>query len=203
MRKGYMRNITTKGLLFLFILFLVSGCSAVRDIKEQLDKNKSPKVITAMDSKSELTVPGGWSVKTDLHEDAQLQVADLISQQYLIVISESKADFAKDLTLKEYTEMIKQNPKETVADAEFSEIKSTLVGGYPANQFEATGSVDKIRIKWLFTIIDAPKNFHQIVAWSTPSRFEKNREIFVNTINSFREVEGDIQLPANVPANQK
>lgn len=84
---------------------------------------------------------------------------------------------------------------------EYSEIKSTITNAYPAQQFKAIGSMDKIQMKWLFTTVDAPKDLHQIVAWSSPSRFENNRETFTELVNSFKEIEGT-QTPAEAPSKK-
>jgi len=171
------------------------GCNFANQIKKEIEKTQTPKVVTATDNKCQLTVPGNWQTRTDLHEEAALQTANLLSDQYAIVISESKADFNEDILLEDYTDLLKRSTKMKVSDVTFTESKLLEINGYPASQYEAEGSVDKIKIKWIFTVINAPKHFHQVVAWTTPSRFEQNKPVLTEVINSFKELSGTATSP--------
>jgi hypothetical protein len=172
------------------------SCSVLTQIKNKLEKSQAPKVIAGGDGKTSLTVPDKWRPLTTLHEEAKLQAADVVAEQYAIVISESKAGFADDMTLDDFTELIMTAPKEAVTDLKVADPAPFEVNGYQARQFEAAGTVDKIKIKWIFTTIEAPKNFHQIVMWTTPAKFEENEKIFQDVVKSFQETEGKPAAPA-------
>jgi len=167
------------------ILFVTLGCN---QIKKAIEASRAPKVITAADNKCQLTVPGNWQTRTDLHEEANWQAANLFAEQYAIVISESKADLSADILLQDYTDLLQGSTKQKVADVTFSPVKNIDINGYPAAQYEAEGTVEKIRIKWIFTIIDTPKYMHQIVAWTTPSNYNENRQTLLDVINSFKDL---------------
>lgn len=179
--------------LTLTVIYLIAatgfGCSAISQIKKQVDKSQSPQTIRCTDGKCELTVPGSWSAQTALNEQANLQAANPFAEQYLIVIAESKADFTGKMNLDDYKEIILENVRATVTDPVISDGRTVVVNGYPARQFEVAGSIKNIKANWIYTLVDAPKNYHQILAWSTASKFEANKPILLEAINSFKELD--------------
>ena len=189
----------------LVLAVFVLGCSYFNQVKKQIEKVQEPTVMTATDGKSQLTVPGAWSAQKDLNDNASIQAGNLLAEQYAIVISESKEDFNSKMTLNEYADIIRKSAKQTLTDAVLSESKPVTVNGYPGVQFEVDGSVSNIKAKWLYTLVDAPKNFHQILAWSTASKYEKNKQVFLDVVNSFKEIEGitGTAPPAASPGNKK
>lgn len=174
----------------LLLLAFTVGCNLVNQIQKKIEEDKKPKVITGTDGKSQITVPGNWSIQKNLNDDATIQVANLRAEQYAIVISESKVDFTSEMTLSDFAEIIKENARNAITNPVMTEIKALSVNGHSAVQFEAEGSMNNIKAKWLYTIIDAPKNYHQIMTWSLQSKFEANRPAFVDLINSFKEIDG-------------
>lgn len=196
----------TKSQLFLCVALLLCvtlGCKFAGQVKEELDKSKSPKEITATDNSTRFTVPGGWQVRTDLHEDARLQAANLFAEQYAIVITESKEDFARKVTLRDYAAILMETSKESVPDMTFSAISDKTINGYPAVQYEGIGTVENNKIKWIFTLIETPKNFHQLAVWTLPSRFESNKETLFEVINSFKELDNGAAPVSNINAPSK
>lgn len=181
-------TIKTLAPVFVLMMFAI-GCSFFNQVKKQIDQAQEPQVVSATDGKSQLTVPGTWSTQKDLNDNATIQTGNLLAEQYAIVISESKEDFTDKMTLNEYVDIIRKSAKETLNDAVLTENRSLTINGYPAVQFEVDGSVSNIKAKWLYTLVDAPKNFHQILAWSSASKFEKNKSVFLEVINSFKETD--------------
>jgi hypothetical protein len=189
----------------LVLTVFVLGCSFFNQVKKQIDQAQEPQVVTATDGQSQLTVPGTWSNQKDLNDNASIQTGNLLAEQYTIVISESKKDFTSKMTLNDYSDIIRKSAKQTLTDAVLTENKSLTINGYPAVQFEVDGSVSNIRAKWLYTLVDATKNFHQVLAWSSASKYDKNKPVFVDVINSFKETEGttDTAPPPESPGKKK
>jgi hypothetical protein len=179
----------------IVLLALALGCKFFNQIQKKVEEDQKPKVMTSTDGKCQLTVPRNWSVQKDLNDDAVIQAGNLRAEQYAVVISDTKVDFTDEMNLLGITELVRNGLAETVPDPIFSENKPVTVNGYSALQFEVSGSVDKIRARWIYTIVDSPKNFHQIIAWSLASKYEANKPVFLEVINSFRETEGSIELP--------
>lgn len=194
-----MKTIFYKSLPILAVLFFVLGCSLINRVRNEIDKTQSPKIVTSKDGKIQLTVPGAWKEQNGLNEEAGLQVANPVAEQYAIVISESKADFTDKMTLENFTELIQQNAKSVIADAVVSEPRSLTINGYPAKQFEVGGSIENIKAKWIYTLVDAPNNYHQILTWTLASRYEQNKPVLLDVINSFKET-GTSPPPALNPS---
>lgn len=140
-------------------------------------------------------MPGRWSLEKDLNDVANLQVANRFAEQYTIVISESKQDFGPKMDLNKFTDLIRKDIPTAIPGAVIMEKTSTTVNGYPAVQFEVEGTVEDVKAKWLYTMVDAPKNYHQILAWSLVSKYAKNKPVFLEVINSFKEMEDAALAP--------
>lgn len=183
-----MKNKSQSLLALALVLFTTLGCSFINQVKKEVEKSQTPKDVFATDNSCKITVPGNWQSRTDLQEDAILQVANTFSEQYAVVISESKSDFSEDTTLTDYAGLLKSATKQNVSDITFSEIKNIQINGLPAVQYEAEGTVDKIKIKWIFNLLDGGKTYHQLVLWTLPSKYEQNKPVFDNVINSFKDL---------------
>ena len=173
---------------FLTLIALTGACSFV-GIKKQ---NGSPltKKLSSADGKCAVKLPASWYAKNKLNEQAGLQAADIAANSYVIVISESKKNFKADETLEDYTDSIIEKAPDQVTGFKNSSVKSFKLGDYEAQQFEVTGTVEKTRLKWLLTTIDAPKNYHQIMVWTTEAKYEANKKLFEQIVESFEETEG-------------
>src|SRR5687768_5927209 len=79
-----------------------TGCFAGKKLFG--DSSKTTKTIASTDGRSQLTVPGNWRVDSQLHEGAELQVSDRVSEMYVVVLSESKADF-DNITIDKHAEL--------------------------------------------------------------------------------------------------
>ncbi len=190
-----LRNV---GTLFL-LLTITAGCKIFEQVQKKVEETQKPKVITSEDGKCQLTVPGSWSVRKDLNEEASIQVANLFAEQYTVVIADSKADFTDDVGLGGYAEMIRKGATNAIQTPIVSEDRSLLVNGYPALQFEVSGSIESVKARWIYTVIDAPKGYYQIVAWTLHSKYEANKPVLLEVSSSFRENEDSISPPPPPP----
>lgn len=196
-----MKNYKLFIFLLLFAIFAASsGCSAVSLIKKQIEQAQKPQTIVCTDGKCQLTVPGSWSVQKDLNAEANFQAANPLAEQYAIIISEAKDDFPPMTNLDGYTEIIKQNARETMVDPVFSEVKTIVVNGYPARQFELSGAVDDIKANWIYTLFEGEKNYHQVIMWTLDTRYKANKPIFLETLNTFKELDVSSVPPVKTQA---
>lgn len=152
-----------------------------------LGKRIEPVVITATDGQSQLTVPGSWKVQKDLNDMAEIQVANLSQEQYMMVITESKADF-DDIDLAQYAETSLDWSLEAVVAEERPDPQSMTIDGKPAVQYELHGTVENMKLVYWITSVEGTDNYYQMVAWTRASQAEKNAPIFAEVANSFREV---------------
>ena len=148
----------------------------------------APRLVASDDSSSQVMVPSGWKPHGDLNQEASIQVADLKNSGYLIVISEPKIDF-DEITYKEHSELTRHGLLENVKKSRIVEGPLELmIQGRPAVQYEIHGSVNGIRVIYLHTTVDGVNAFHQILAWTTPSRMTKYRTALESVAQSFREI---------------
>lgn len=164
---------------------------AVSDVASNVATNDENTKLTdevkSSDGKLSITVPSSWDKKNeDLLEDAVIGVSNLLQEQYVIVINESKADFQDGLTVKEYFNIIKENMSETLTDSIWTEEKDTTVNEAVAYSATVTGVVDKLKIVYWICIVDSGDSISQVLAWTINSKAEANKEILNNVINSFK-----------------
>ena len=188
----------------LLLLSFTLGCSVFNQLKKQAEADKKTQVITSTDNKSQLTVPASWDAKLNVNNEATIQTGKIIDGQYAVVITESKKDFAAGVTLEEFTVAVKENTKANVLlqNIVTSEAKPVTINGYPAMQFEANGTAANIKINWIYTMVDAPKNYHQVLTWSLASNYEKNKPLLLEVTNSFKEIDASVD-PAPPPSRKK
>ncbi len=187
---------------FGILLCAVLGCSLANSIKKEVERSQSPQVIVSKDNICQLTVPGNWKQLSDLHEDAIIQAANLVGEQYVIVLRDDRKDFGKNFTLDSMTEISRNNFTEAAAETNLTEPVSVKINGYDAKKFEASGEIDNIKIKYLYGIIETPNNFYQVITWSLNSKFDANKNSFLEAINSFKETDAPASVPPPPPTRK-
>ncbi|MBK6513313.1 MAG: hypothetical protein IPG04_04115 [Polyangiaceae bacterium] len=144
-------------------------------------------LVTASDGKTEIKVPPRWSTMTQLNDEANLQVGNAASEEYLVVISESKQDFAPEVDLKKYSDGCLELMRGRIKNVSVSSPKNVTIGGRPAVQYELTGSVDLINIGYLVTFVDGQKGYHQVIAWTMKSMLSDKKKKLADVTETFRE----------------
>ncbi len=183
-----MKNQWHKSIVFGVLLFAVLGCSLVGKIKEGIEKSQTPQVLISTDGKFQLTVPGNWKTETVMNDAAKLQASNRFSELYTVVIRESKEDISETVDLDYYTEIVRGNLQKAAADVVMAEPVAVSINGYNARQFEASATVQNIKAKYIYAVLETPQGFYQIITWTLTSRYEKGKETLINVINSFKEI---------------
>lgn len=146
-------------------------------------------VVTSSDGLTQVTLPAGWRKGTDLHEEAELQVLARGKNAFAIVLTEPKDDFDEGFTHTDHAELTFDKLLDGLGEAEIVRGPDSLrIGGRAAVQYEVIGSVRSLRIVYLHTTVDGADSFHQILAWTTPSRIDRNRADLDTIIASFSEI---------------
>jgi len=144
-------------------------------------------LIRSAESSLSLVFPGSWVEMEgrDRNEFASIQMGQRLGDQYLLVIEEPTSDFDDDFTLFEYAYLILDEMTYLVNPTDTPLIEDVEIGdSIHAKQFELTGSVDRIRVRYLVTVVEYNDIFYQLVAWSTPSRYDTAKPIFMEILNS-------------------
>ena len=166
--------------LLTLVIFAISGCKLI----ESLGK---PKVLTSPDGKFQLTIPAGWREDPSLREKAGIKASNRLQELYVIVISESKEDFADDMTLERFTTITSNHMISKIGSPEASPPLRTTINTNPALQYELQGVINDVKIAYLITTVETPRNFHQIITWTLRSRIDQNQSTLQKVTSSFRE----------------
>lgn len=182
-------------LTLIFVAVFAFGCSAFNQIQKEIEKTGQAKVLTATDGKSQISLPGGWSEDKTLNDDAVIQASSRLSELYVVVIPNDKADFTTDMNLDSLTQLLRKNMSESVAQSESGSPVSTYISGYPARQFEMSGAIEGIKAKYLYTVVETPSTYYQIITWTLASRFDTNKPKLLEVTESFKETDGVPKAP--------
>lgn len=155
--------------------------------KEDSSNHTSGNILKSNNDLSEITLPEGWKEQKGLNEKADIQAADSLNNNFMIVLSESKLDF-NEMTLDKHSEATRSILLKAIGNPVVEGPTRLTINGFPAVQYKITGSIDNLNPVYLHTTIETPKNFHQVLAWTLASKYEKNKPVLDKVIGSFKEV---------------
>ena len=144
-------------------------------------------VITSTDGQSQVTVPPGWSAQHELHESAELQAGDPAHSLYVIVLTDPKSNYS-GMTLEAHAQSTLQVLTKNMSSPETKGPARLTINGYPALQYELSGVMKNVKVAYLHTTVETPKNFQQIIAWTLQSQWGKNQKLLRDVVQTFREV---------------
>jgi hypothetical protein len=167
-----------KYFLLLAAIALTTACS----YKDETitDKNKSISVVK----------PSFWMEINTLNEAATIQIANPLAEAYFIIISEARADFPKDYTLKEYSELTRNFIKNsTVNYSEKHDDSLRKINGMKAMKYIIDAKVDNVEIRYWHISVASKNHFYQLIPWSLTDKMSGNEDNFIKIVKSFRETE--------------
>lgn len=156
------------------------------------DSKTSGKDVVLTDSAdlTEITLPGGWTEANGLNDEADLQALNLSAgnENYLMVLNEPKTDFDDGFTLQEYYDLIMsmQTDGSLIGNAVHSDPVETDINGNKGIQFEVRGEVDKVKIAYLFTLVESENGFHQVIFWTNANKMDDNKQTYIDATNTFK-----------------
>ncbi len=148
----------------------------------------SPSVLTSPDGRFQLTVPADWQKETQLNEQASIQASNRGRETYVILLTESKSDFADEMTLERFTSATRGNMMAGVSSAQSAEPTPTTISGNPALQYEIRGVIEGLNAVYLITTVETSEHYHQIISWTLPSRLDQHRGTLLEVAKSFKDV---------------
>ena len=183
---------SSSGLLAIALLLLVVVAC------KQLQQLGNPTVLTSPDGKFQLTVPAGWKERPALHEDASIKAANVLQETYVIVITESKFDFADDMTLGKFTDVTRRDMLTKVTEGDSTPPVPVTIHRNPGLQYALTGVVNSVKISYLITTVETTDHYHQIITWTLRSRADQNHSILQKVTETFRPTDA-ASAPAETP----
>jgi|GEM_PF-3103876 len=129
--------------------------------------------------------PQGWAV-ADLNDDADLEVANVNDDTYLLVMSEFRADYAGDLA--QHSSDTRSTLVSSLTNVTQEGPTELTINGSPAIQYKIIGTFDRTNIIYLHTTIQTEEKFHQVLTWTVASRFKKSEPTLQQIIGTIEEV---------------
>lgn len=199
-----MKSLLGKKVFILILsLFFITNCSFFKKLKEKSENSENQDsssldlskdwgkkeigILKSNDGLSQITLFEGWREQKGLNEKAEIEASNPITNNFIIVLSESKLDF-NHMTLDKHSEATRSILLEAIKDPKVEGPFPLKINGYPAVQYKITGAVDDLNPVYLHTTVETPKNFHQVLAWTLVSKFEKNKVELQKVIASFKEI---------------
>ncbi|MBA3714224.1 MAG: hypothetical protein H0W76_17495 [Pyrinomonadaceae bacterium] len=167
---------------------ILMACNLAQQVKKGIEAAAKPTVLTSADGKYQLTIPAGWRADSQLHDDAGLKASNRIKEAYVVVISESREDFTDDMTLESFTKITRDAMLKNLGSPDSAAPTPTVIGDYPALRYELQGVVSNVKVIYINTTVETPSGFHQILAWTLPSRLNQQRNVLQEVTGSFREI---------------
>jgi hypothetical protein len=179
-------------LVLLLPVFL--GCNLIEKFKNGSGSGSpamaAPKVVTSNDGACRFTVPDLWEKVPALSSDANIQVSDRFNDAHVMVVREPRIDMAADVTIDDYVTLLQQTLPNHLDDVQLAPAETFRIHTYEGKQFYAVGTAReiKVRVKYIYTVIMTENEFFQIISWTSPSRYEKNKPTMLSVIRSFRVI---------------
>lgn len=142
------------------------------------------KSMVSADGNSRLDVPEDWNELGNLNDAAEIQVGNKSKEQYLIVLTENKTDLT-DYTLRKHHQTTRAAMLKKMSDSSASEMAELTINGHPAFQDEISGTQENTPIVFLHTTIETDEGYHQILAWTMKSRWNKSKGELAEVTRSF------------------
>jgi hypothetical protein len=163
----------------VLLVLAVAGC-------KQLQGLGSPTVLKSPDGKFQLTVPAGWRENPSLNEKADIKAGNPIQEMYVVVITESKSDFTDDMTLSEYTNIVRDSMTSNLTSPNSSPPSAVTINGRSGLQYELQGAVKNVKLTYLVTTVETTDHYHQVITWTLQSHMDRNRATLHQVAGTFR-----------------
>ncbi len=166
-----------KGVKCLLIVVILSGFCGIAQAQEST-------YVTSTDNQIMLKIPEGFSVM-DLNEAAALQYGNEDKGIYILVLNDTKEDI-EGWNIKKHSIITLAKLLSAVNSPQIEGPVNLAVNGYQGVQFIVKGSVGGHMIVYYHTTFETASAFSQVLVWTIPSQFDKNKNLMNSIIGSFK-----------------
>jgi hypothetical protein len=142
-----------------------------------------PRVLKSADGTSQLTVPGGWKPVFDLNKEADVQAADKSRNLFVTVFKEDQPGNNLEMLAYYAGEQIRVKLQNGVASKSYP----TTISGNQAFKFDASGTLNGEKFKFLGAVVKANQNYFKIITWTSEAKYESYKSELLGVIESFIE----------------
>lgn len=130
--------------------------------------------------------PYTMKAQSDLHGEALLQIADLVQEQYLLVIPDDIAVLRDaDISFSEYQDLVLGQMLEALEDASVDEADTVVVDGLSGARYQLTGTISGIDLTYYITMLEGSDYYYQITTWTLQELASENGPILIDASDSF------------------
>ena len=144
-----------------------------------------PVTIRATDASVELRLANGWLRTESTRGDraVRLTVRHPRQDAYLAVVVERRP---AGLSLDDYADAAAEHMLARLTQPTHTAFTSVTVGGHPARRCEVTGTVGKLSVGYVVTIVATTAGFAQIVGWTAADKLAANRDLLIDAADGLR-----------------
>jgi Tfp pilus assembly major pilin PilA/TM2 domain-containing membrane protein YozV len=148
--------------------------------------------VTSEDGLTRIRLPNIWKHMPELTEIGSIEYGNPRREQYLLVISEPKADFSSTIDLQAYNELLlDQNYRAGINNLSLEFRGPVSFNDLKGLKYEVRGEIDNIKLVYLHTSLESKNHFHQVLFWTLPTRWADAAEIYEAALTTFSECNGD------------
>lgn len=154
--------------LFIVGLFTLATATAAfaDDVATTADTDEAVKV----------ELPEGWSLIADEIPALEVYANHSTKQVYFGLITEAKVDFDESFDLATWADLVKKNTaeaqREQLNNLKNTEIVSGEIGGHNTLEYEITGDLDGVKLRYRIIMLDMKGRYCKLSFWSTPSHWK-------------------------------
>lgn len=148
-------------LLALVLSGLLAGCAGTGG-----GSAAGRQLVLADDGQSEIEVGGGWETRPNISRKAQIRLADVEQDHYLLV-NTYRPEESKSATLEAFAQNLSAAIFENLGEGTVSEARALKLGERPAVEYEMrTGERDD-GIIYLSTVVQGQRARYHLLAWTS------------------------------------
>ena len=160
--------------------------SNVTSVVKEAAAPKPPRVVSAEDSKAELTIPANWRISENKSAKQSIYVVDRMAVSAVVVFSAPKAG-----TPDEFEHLVAEALQQQ-REAKFPLVSLTGPGTCPISNarcvsYEIRQSAHDTVVVQLMTFVDGRSDFYVISASTSANLLDQEREVLTSIVASFKE----------------
>ena len=144
-----------------------------------------PVTIRAYDGSAELRLATGWLRTESARGDraVRLTVRHPRQDAYLAVVVERPL---AGLSLDDYADAAAEHLLARLTTPTRTAFAAVTVDGHAARRCEVTGTVGKVSVGYVVTVVETPAGFAQAVGWTAADKLDANRGLLTDATDGLR-----------------
>lgn len=173
--------------LFKKVASVIILFSALAWVLLPLEKTQEPgmRVVSSENGEIELQIPAGWRQMNTLHLHAELQVARLRDEMYLVVINDETDP--KTTNIADQNLINVENLTKSLSNPQISATQMVGVAGKPALLTEIRAFFNNHEVFYLHLTLKGEHTYYRMLAWTLEKKSQENMPIIAKVMHSFKE----------------